>query len=209
MWANQVGLDRFVLAGHSMGGYIAFAFARHHGRMLAGLGLICTRPGPDSEQAKQARYAQIAQAQERGPQAVVEAMHPRLFAPQTRENNPGLVEQVREIMLRQSVPGIVSALLAMASRPDSSPLLPDIAVPTLVVSGSEDAIIPAEEVDLMAAAIPGARQEKIEAAGHMLMMEQPGVLNALLRDLARGSRSNPKPPDPPDPQDIAGTRTRS
>ena len=136
-------------------------------------------------------------------------MHPRLFAPQTRENNPGLLEQVREIMLRQSLPGIISALRAMASRPDSTPLLPNIAVPTLVVSGAEDAIIPAEEADLMAASIPGARQEKIEAAGHMPMMEQPGMLNAFLRDLAHGSRSNPKPPEPPDPQDIAGTRTRS
>ena len=209
LWADQLGIDRFVLAGHSMGGYIAFAFARHHARMLAGLGLICTRPGPDTEQAREGRYAQIAQVQERGPQAVVDAMHPRLFAPQTRENNPGLLDQVREIMLRQSVPGIVSALRAMASRPDSSPLLPDITVPTLVVSGSDDAIIPVEEVDLMAATIPGARQERVEGAGHMPMMEQPGVLNALLRDLARGSRSNPKPPEPPARQDIADTRTRS
>jgi 3-oxoadipate enol-lactonase len=208
LWAGEVGLDKFVLVGHSMGGYIAFAFARGYAHMLSGLGLVCTRPGPDTEQAKQGRYTQIAQVWDRGPQAVVDAMLPRLFSPRTKDANPGLVEQVRELMLRQNPEGIVSALRAMASRPDSFPMLEKIQVPTLVVSGLDDAIIPAEEADLMAATIPGARQERIDGAGHMLMMEQAGSLTEMLRDLARGSLTNPQPPEPPSPQDIAGARTR-
>jgi 3-oxoadipate enol-lactonase len=207
-WVGAVGLDRFVLVGHSMGGYIAFAFARQYPHMLSGLGLVCTRPDPDTEQARQGRYALIAAVRERGPQAVVDAMLPRLFAPRTKETNPELVEQVRELMLRQGEEGIVSAIRAMASRPDSTPMLEKIEVPTLVVSGAQDVIIPAELADLMAATIPGARQETIEDAGHLPMMEQPATLSSMLRDLVRGSSTNPEVPEPPDPHDIAGARTR-
>ena len=187
LWAGMVGLDRFVLVGHSMGGYIAFAFARLYPEMLAGLGLVCTRPGPDSEQAREGRYALIKEVWERGPQAVVDSMLPKLFAPPTKEKKPEIIEQVREMMLRQSADGIVAALRAMASRPDSSPMLPQINVPTLVASGESDVIIPAQEVDLMASTIPGAAQDVIAGAGHMPMMEQPEKLNDILSRLTRGA----------------------
>ncbi|MFL5734591.1 MAG: alpha/beta fold hydrolase [Chloroflexia bacterium] len=189
-WAEEIGLGRFALVGHSMGGYIAFAFVRKYASMLSGLALVCTRPGADTEQGRQGRYTQIAGVLDRGPVVVVEAMLPKLFAPQTRESNPGLVEQVRDLMMRQPVPGIVSALRAMASRPDSTPMLENISVPTLVISGAEDAIIPAPDADLMASTIPGAKQEKIEAAGHLPMMEQPDSLNEALRSLTRSVASN-------------------
>jgi len=119
-----------------------------------------------------------------------------------------MVDQVREIMRRQPAGGIVSALWAMASRPDSTPLLGNITVPTLVVSGVDDRMIPAEDADLMAASIPGARQERIRSAGHLPMLEQPDALSDLLRDLARGSRTAPDIPEPPPTQDIAGVRTQ-
>lgn len=208
LWAKQIGLDRLVLVGHSMGGYIALAFAGKYADMLAGLGLVCTRPGPDSEQAKRTRYTQIDEVWQRGPQVIVDAMLPKLFSPETKEKKPRIVQDAQELMLRQKASGIVSALQAMATRPDSSPLLEKIEVPTLVVSGADDALIPQVDVDLMAATISGARQERIDGAGHLPMMERPDKLSDMLRDLARGSRTDPNVPEPPPTQDIAGARTR-
>ncbi len=205
-WATGLGLDRFALAGHSMGGYVALAFARLHPEMLSGLGLVCTRPGPDTEQARQGRYTMIENVREKGAQAVVDAMLPRLLSPQTREKGSEIDEQTRSVMLRQDRQGIIAALQAMASRPDSSPVLPQIEVPTAVIGGADDAIIPAAEEDLMAATIPGATQVRIDGAGHMPMLEQPDRLAEALRNLARGSRTTPNIPGPADPDNIEGVR---
>src|SRR5689334_23056347 len=59
-WADAVGLHRFVLVGHSMGGHVALNFAQHYAGRLLGLGLVCTRPGPDTEQGRQNRHKQTA-----------------------------------------------------------------------------------------------------------------------------------------------------
>lgn len=208
LWANELGLGKFALVGHSMGGYIAFAFVRHHADMLSGLGLICTRPGSDSEQARRNRYTQIEETWQRGPQVVTDAMLPKLFSQETKDKKPLLIDRTRSIMLAQETAGIVSALRAMAERPDSTSILGGIQVPTLVVSGADDVIIPQQDVDLMAAQIPGARQERIQGAAHMPMMERPDKLNDMLCDLARGARTEPDVPEPPPTQDIAGARRR-
>jgi pimeloyl-ACP methyl ester carboxylesterase len=193
-WVGEVGLDRFALVGHSMGGYVALVFARRYPELLAGLGLVCTRPGPDTEQARQGRYTMIENVRESGPQAVVDAMLPRLLSQQTREKRPDVVEQTRQVMLRQSSDGIIAALKAMASRPDSSPMLAEISVPTAVIGGAQDAIIPAVDEDLMAATVP--------------MLEQPESLAEALCNLARGSRTTPSIPGPTDPHNIEGVRSR-
>ncbi|HEY0068530.1 MAG TPA: alpha/beta fold hydrolase [Chloroflexia bacterium] len=205
-WAGEVGLVKLTLAGHSMGGYVVLAFARRYAGMLAGLGLVCTRPGPDSEQARQGRYTMIENVQKQGPQAVVDAMLPRLLSPRTREQRPEVEEQTREVMLRQSSAGIIAALQAMASRPDSSPYLAQIRVPTAVIGGADDAIIAATDEDLMAATIPGATQVRIQGAGHMPMLEQPQRLSDALRNLVRGSTTLPPIPGPADPHNIEGIR---
>lgn len=180
-WAQGEGLEKFTLAGHSMGGYVAFAFVRRHAEMLSGLVLVCTRPGPDSDTAKEGRYKLIAEVRERGPQAVVDGMLPKLFAPGTAENNPDLVDETRQMMLRQSKEGITAALAAMANRPDSTPDLENIQVPTLIITGTEDAIIPAPEAEGMLSRIKGSKHVPIEGTGHLPMLEQPKAFNEALK----------------------------
>jgi 3-oxoadipate enol-lactonase len=180
-WAKSKGLETFALGGHSMGGYVAFAFARRHPEMLSGLLLICTRPGPDSALAKEGRYKLISEVRERGPQAVVDAMLPKLFAPATTENNAELVEEARQMMLRQTKAGVTAALAAMANRPDSTPGLAKIQVPTLIITGAEDAIIPAPEAEGLLSSIGGARHVAVNGAGHMAMLEKPKAFNQALK----------------------------
>jgi 3-oxoadipate enol-lactonase len=183
-WVRKEGIGGIVLGGHSMGGYVALAFARKYGTMLRGLLLICTRPGPDTEQAREGRYKLAGDVEERGPQAVVDAMHPKLFAEGADERAR---EQAKENMLSQNEGAIAAALHAMAGRPDSTPQLREIAVPTLIITGSEDAIIPAPEAETMGRLIPNSRHAAIEGAGHMPMLEKPrqftGAVRSFLTDL--------------------------
>lgn len=184
-WAEKEGLEKFVLAGHSMGGYIAFAFARRHMEMLSGLILVCTRPGADSDAGKEGRYKLITEVEKRGPQGVVDAMLPKLFAAQTAKERPEIVAETREMVLRQSREGIITAIRSMAERPDSTPGLDAIKVPTLIITGAEDAIIPAPEADGLLSSIPHAKHVSIKGGGHMPMLENPNAFNKALKAFIR------------------------
>jgi 3-oxoadipate enol-lactonase len=83
-----------------------------------------------------------------------------------------------------SVPaeGAIGALRAMAERPDSTPLLATIDVPTLVVGGDEDAIIPPDVLREMAASIPNSRVEILEQGGHLSPLERPAAFNHVVTE---------------------------
>ena len=117
-WAKGEGIAQLMLAGHSMGGYVAFAFARKYPEMLHSLILVATRPGADNEAGREGRYKTAGAVEERGAVAAADAMLPKLFAPEAYEEKKELVESVRAMILRQSEEGIIGALYAMASRPE-------------------------------------------------------------------------------------------
>jgi YbgC/YbaW family acyl-CoA thioester hydrolase len=180
---ETLGLDRVVLCGLSMGGYIAFEFLRRWPGRVRALVLMATRAGPDTPDGKRARDAAAATARERGVDAIAEAMLPKMLAPATLAGSSELVERVRAMMASAPLPGVIGALGAMRDRADSGPLLPTLAgLPTLVLAGEEDVAIPVEETRAMAAAIPGARFVAIPGAGHMFPVERPEITSAALRD---------------------------
>ena len=180
-------IERAVVCGLSMGGYIALAFWRRYASRVLGLLLVDTRAGADAPAARQARLDTAERVKQEGTAFVVEDMLPRLLAEVTRQSRPDVVEFARAMMLRQSPAGVVGALLGMAERPDSTPMLPTISVPTLAVFGAEDVITPAEtEGRSLAAAIPGAKLVVTPNAGHLSNLEQPEAFNATVHEfLAR------------------------
>jgi pimeloyl-ACP methyl ester carboxylesterase len=95
-------------------------------------------------------------------------------------HDAGLAARVREIMAAARPAGVINALLGMAERPDATPLLRRIAVPTLIVAGARDALIPVEESGKLAQAIPGAQLKIIAHAGHLVALEQPQQFNDAL-----------------------------
>jgi len=177
-------IERAVLCGLSMGGYIALAFWRKYAERVRGLILVDTRAGADAPAARQARLDTAEQLRQHGQVAhVVEPMLARLLAESTRQSRPDLVESVHAMMLRQRPNGIIGAQLGMAERPDSTPTLPTIPVPTLVVFGAEDVITPAETEGLsVAETIRGASLVVIPYAGQLSNLEQPEVFNAAVRE---------------------------
>lgn len=181
---ETLGVDRVVLCGLSMGGYVAFEFLRRWREHVSGLVLIDTRSEADSAEGKRSRDEAAAMARERGAAAIAEAMLPRMLAASA---DPVLVERVRQIMSAAPVAGIVGALAAMRDRADSTALLPDLrGIPTLVMVGSEDRLTPPARASAMAAAVPEARLIVVAGAAHLPTLEQPAVVTAALRTFLGG-----------------------
>ena len=93
-----------------------------------------------------------------------------------------LVETVRRMMASVSPEGAIGALRAMAARPDSTPLLGTIDMPTLVVGGAEDGITPPEVLRSMADSIPKSRIEILEQGGHLCPLERPAAFNHVVSE---------------------------
>ncbi len=170
-----------VVAGLSMGGYIAFEFYRRYPERVAGMILAATRAGADSDEGKINRDKAAGVAIAEGVEVVVDGMLPKLLAPDNLVEQEDMVEFVREMMLATAEDGMVGALTAMRDRPDSTPLLAKIDVPVLIVHGEEDQLIPVSEAQSMQDAIPGSELVIVPAAGHLPNLEQPEVFNDAVR----------------------------
>jgi pimeloyl-ACP methyl ester carboxylesterase len=174
---SAAGIDRAVVCGLSMGGYAALAFWRRHRGRMAGMVLGNTRAGADDDAGKERRKALADRLLAEGNGFLAENPPPLLSpsAPTT------LWERVRQTIRHQPAEAIAAASLGMAERPDSTPDLPGIDVPVLVLTSSEDTLIPPEASTPMAGQIPGARLEIIAGAGHLSNLEAPEEFNRLLR----------------------------
>jgi len=179
-----LGATPAVVVGHSMGGYVALAFARRHAELLRGLVLVGTRGGPDSPEAAAGRRAAAESVKVQGVQGLIDSMASKMLAPGS--DNAGMKVAVRHFMAPSSRDGVVGALLGMAERPDSIASLGQIEVPTLVVSGAADIIIDPAESQTLAHAIPGSQLQIIPEAGHIVSYEQPEVFNRGFREWLEG-----------------------
>jgi pimeloyl-ACP methyl ester carboxylesterase len=169
-----------VLVGHSMGGYVALAFARRHPEMLRGLVLVGTKSGADTPEGAAGRRATAEKVKLEGIDGVVGAMAPKMLAASNQD--AAMAAKVRDFMEPSKPEGVIGALLGMAERPDSTPTLGQIRVPTLVITGADDTIIPPAESDALAKGIAGAQLRVIPQAGHLVAFERPDEFNAALQE---------------------------
>lgn len=179
---DALRIERAVIGGLSLGGYVALATWRRHRERVRALILADTRAEADTDEVR-ARRAELAElAREKGVDAVAARQLTGLVGKSTREHNPDLYDAVHGMMLGATVAGITGALSAMADRPDSSGLLADIDVPTLVICGAEDAITPIKGMRAMADAIGPSRFEAIAGAGHLSSVERPAAFNHVVSE---------------------------
>jgi pimeloyl-ACP methyl ester carboxylesterase len=175
---DHLAIERVVLGGLSMGGYVALAFAERYPERLRALMLLDTHPRADTPEARRGRSELAARVRRHGVEAAVEELAERLLG--ERDVDPEVRALTVRMMLDTSVDGMVGALEGMAARPDSTSTLPQIRCPTLVLVGSDDAITPPSMAREMAAAIPGAELVEIPGAGHLAPLERPAEVNAAL-----------------------------
>jgi 3-oxoadipate enol-lactonase len=181
---DRLRIERVCLGGMSMGGYVALAISRKHPERLAGLLLADTRATADAPEGRAAREAAIATVAAKGVGPYAEEFVPKLLAPANAKG--------REVMVAlaalQSPTGIAGALAAMRDRPDGTKALKKIQVPTLVVVGALDTLIPPAESKKLAAAIPGAELIEIPNAGHLSSVDAPDPFANAIEQLLRMAR---------------------
>jgi pimeloyl-ACP methyl ester carboxylesterase len=172
---GERGIDRAVVCGLSMGGYVAFEIWRRARERVAGLVLANTRAVADPPEAAAARRALAERMRSEGNVLAVEP--PLLLSDGAPEE---LYRRVRGWIEDQSPEAIAAALLGMAERPDSTPDLATIRVPTLVLTSTEDRMIAPEVSAVMAGLIPQGRLQTIEGVGHLSNVEAPEAFDAAL-----------------------------
>jgi len=175
---DQLGIQKAALAGHSMGGYVALAFARLYPDCLHGLGLVSTQVLADPPDRKEGRYKTAADVAEKGVGSVVEAM--------TSKFTSDLKWQAfaRKSMEAQQPAAYIGALKAMAERMDSTSLLSTLKYPVVVIHGDADALIPIERAREVKVALPKSHLVEIKNAGHMPMCEAPNETAKALMPLS-------------------------
>ncbi|HEY2066535.1 MAG TPA: alpha/beta fold hydrolase [Gemmatimonadaceae bacterium] len=183
---DALHLQRVVVVGLSMGGYVAFDLLRRHRARVRALVLVSTRAGADGDEARARRRRLIEFIERQGVEALAEQQLSTQTAAPTRATRPEAAEALRRMMASASPEGAIGAQRAMIERRDSTDLLRTIDVPTLVVGGAEDAITPPGELSAMAGAIPAARLELIAAAGHVCAFEKPAAFDHLVGELLAG-----------------------
>jgi pimeloyl-ACP methyl ester carboxylesterase len=163
-----------------MGGYVAFALLRLAARYVQGLVLADTRSQADTPEGVAGRTRLLQVVRDKGAPAVADEMIPKLLGSTTLQTRPAVVAQVRSLVLASSTEGIAGAIRALMTRPDSTPLLASIHVPTLIIVGEEDTVTPPAASEEMHRAISGSELVRIARAGHLSNLEQPEPFNAAL-----------------------------
>ncbi|MCE7028028.1 alpha/beta fold hydrolase [Jiella avicenniae] len=162
---------RFLLCGHSMGGYVALEVLRLATERVAGLALIATSARADMPEQTSVRRRLVAMAQERGIEAAAQMLEGKLFGPRTGSE---ALRRLNLAMAREIGAGVFARQqAAIIGRRDQRAMLETLAVPTVVLAGTADAIIPPQRSQEMAAAIPGAELVTLEGIGHMVPLEAP------------------------------------
>lgn len=174
---DALKIEKASLAGHSMGGYVALAFAKAFPARVSGLALVSSQAVADTTERKEGRYKSAADVTEKGVGVVASAMTDKLSA------NQNVRDIVRPMIERQSVPGVVGALKAMAEREDLNSLLSSFKIPFILIHGDADELIPVDRAREIKAKISTANLYELSGAGHLPMMEFPAKTADALRTL--------------------------
>lgn len=172
------GIKRSALAGHSMGGYVALAFARLYPDRVTGLALVASQAAADTPERRAGRYRTIEEIQHQGIEPIARMMSARLTA------DASLRPRLENLILQQRPAGLIGALRAMAERLDATAWLAGLSCPVVLIHGQADELIPVERAREVKALIPHATLLEIPAVAHMPMLEAATATAEALRGLA-------------------------
>ncbi|WP_223067794.1 alpha/beta fold hydrolase [Paenibacillus caui] len=182
---DSLGIERCILLGHSMGGYVTLSLAQRYPSKLNGFGLIHSTAYPDSEEAKEKRLKAVAAVQS-GISDFIDGLVPGLFSAENAASMTEAVNLARQIGYRTPPQGAAGASLAMRERVDRRDVLSTSPLPVLLVAGEQDNVVPIERT--FTADGSNVTKSVIKGAGHMSMYEAPEQLAAVIEDFVRSIR---------------------
>lgn len=183
------GEEKFVLIGHSMGGYITLAFAEKYPELLSGFGLFHSSAFADSEEKKETRRKGIEFIKQNGAFAFLKTATPNLYAPVTKEQRPELVEEHIQSTRQFSPEALTAYYEAMMQRPDRTHILRETPLPVLFILGRHDTAVPPED-GLKQCHLPHRSHVHLfESSGHMGMVEEAEKANEEVGEYLREAAS--------------------
>jgi len=182
---DYLKVSKTILCGFSMGGYIALRAIERNPDRFSALVLCDTMSAADSNEAKIKRTNSIKQIKKEGVERYAEGFLKAVFAPQTIDTKPDIINEIRRTILSNSPLGICGALLALAGRTDTTEALSKLKIPTLILVGEHDAVTPPSAAKSMHERISNSKLHVIDNAAHMSNLENPKEFNEhLMRFLA-------------------------
>ncbi|HVS95839.1 MAG TPA: alpha/beta fold hydrolase [Puia sp.] len=166
-------IPQCVMIGHSMGGYITLAFAERYPERLRAFGFFHSTASPDTAEKKINRQKSIAFIRELGAAPYIRQSTPNLFAPETREHRPSLIEEMIRRYSGFETGSLTAYLAAMMQRPDRSAVLERFHGPVLFIIGEKDQVVPPDQSLRQSHVPPVAQISILPATGHMGMLEAP------------------------------------
>jgi 3-oxoadipate enol-lactonase len=185
---KQVGIQKAVFAGVSIGGYILFEFWRIYRPRVRALILCDTRAAADSDEARATRLKSVDDVLQRGTAQFIESNLQKPLGETTRRNRIDIVDAARDTMRLSTPAGIAAVQRGMAERLDSTLTLSTINVPTLLMCGEEDTVTPPAEMRAMQSQIKGSIFVPIPRAGHLSVFENPADSTKAIRNFLDGLR---------------------
>lgn len=179
---DTLKVEKAVIGGLSMGGYVLFNFYRLFPQKISGLIFCDTGCAADTDEKRETRFDLIEKIEAEGSQALINEMLPNLVSPHTRKSNNELMAKIEEMFRAADPKGAIAALRGMAERQDTCNIMGEIKVPVLLIFGEDDKVTNLEIAGKMQETISKARLITIKNAGHYSNLEQPEQFNSALID---------------------------
>ena len=179
---GTLGLERAIVTGTSMGGYIALRMWARDSKPIAGLVLSNTKAEKDTDEIVARRRAQIANIQTQGLAEFIRTGAPKRLSPTTLATKPWVLDAITMMNFTVSAEANAATLEAMALKADETATLATIDVPTLIMSGSDDAFIPKMSAEVLRNGIRNSQLTVVQDTGHVSNLESPLQYNRMLDD---------------------------
>ncbi len=179
---DKLKIKKAVVCGLSMGGYVALQVMKKFPERVKALILCDTQCDADTQEAREKRFATMDEINSEGTAKFNEKFIESVFHPQSLKTKTDLVDDLRNVVIRNSKEAITAGLFALANRSETCTILKHIQVPTLIICGDKDQLTPVEKSKAMHAQIPNSELKLVEDAGHVSNLEQPEAFNKYILD---------------------------
>ncbi len=182
---DALKIEKAIIGGLSMGGYVTFNFYRLYPEKFGALVLADTTSLADTDEKREGRFKLIKETESHGMEAVIDGMLPNLTSDDTKSNNPQLIKHFEDVFRKTDPLAVMAALRGMAARKDHTGILKNITVPTLLIFGENDKVTNLEAAGNLDAHISGSKLVIIEKSGHYSNAEATAEFNRVLVDFVK------------------------